>query len=528
MLERQIKKSKSYLKPLSFTTTLRNPERIAGFLKCISPFAGQKLTNDLIVKIVKSLIQAKLYSTKYQKSNPEYKRIYDSLSDEYTEDQLNDIIVNSPQRHKEAGFDLGWPSRFDTWYKITKEFGFLFYSINQNIILSETGSMIVSAFNEEPVNYTKIQKIFLNSLMKYPRVNPYRRVLNNNMPLSLLLNVIKLLKKDDSLNGAGVHRKEIPFFLCWPNNDAKELYFFIKSLREKIGCSFYTDEIIYDKCLNLLQTNNQKLFKSSQICKELVDDYIRKMRMTGLISFRGAGNYIDINSFEKKSVDYVCKNYSEVCSFQSEKEFFLYIGKIDENILNLDEIVEEQYIDVKQKCLYEYAKKYSSEQIFDELRILKRKQSSSDPVLKYIPEPTRLEFLVSVSLVQNLKNVNIKPNYKVDDTGIPTFTASGGFADIECFDSDYDSYFEVTLMTGRQNQINNEMIPIQRHLQEAKRQRRIESFSVFVAPVIHQDVKLFAEWVKNRNNDDIIPLDITEFIEKVSLIDTPSQLLLND
>jgi hypothetical protein len=139
-----------------------------------------------------------------------------------------------------------------------------------------------------------------------------------------------------------------------------------------------------------------------------------------------------------------------------------------------------------------------------------------------------LEFLVSVSLVQNLKNVNIKPNYKVDDTGIPTFTASGGFADIECFDSDYDSYFEVTLMTGRQNQINNEMIPIQRHLQEAKRQRRIESFSVFVAPVIHQDVKLFAEWVKNRNNDDIIPLDITEFIEKVSLIDTPSQLLLND
>jgi len=88
----------------------------------------------------------------------------------------------------------------------------------------------------------------------------------------------------------------------------------------------------------------------------------------------------------------------------------------------------------------------------------------------------------------------VNPNYSVDDEGLPTFTASGGLADIECYDSDYDSYFEVILMCGRADQVNNEIIPISRHLREAKAKRREESFSVFVAPTIHGDTVEAAEW----------------------------------
>lgn len=44
---------------------------------------------------------------------------------------------------------------------------------------------------------------------------------------------------------------------------------------------------------------------------QAVDEYIRKMRMSGLLSLRGNGRFLDINSFEKELVDYVVTNYME-------------------------------------------------------------------------------------------------------------------------------------------------------------------------------------------------------------------------
>ena len=52
-------------------------------------------------------------------------------------------------------------------------------------------------------------------------------------------------------------------------------------------------------------------------------------------------------------------------------------------------------------------------------------------------------------------------------------------------------------MCGRSGQVNNEIIPISRHLREAKAKRREESFSVLVAPVIHPDTVEAAEWQRN-------------------------------
>ena len=49
-------------KPLTFTTTLRNPERAKYFLKVIEKFEGKKLTNDLAIEIVVNCIKEKIYS----------------------------------------------------------------------------------------------------------------------------------------------------------------------------------------------------------------------------------------------------------------------------------------------------------------------------------------------------------------------------------------------------------------------------------------------------------------------------------
>jgi len=40
----------------------------------------------------------------------------------FSDEDTQEIIDNSPQNHKEAGFTKGWASRFDTFYKLAKDY----------------------------------------------------------------------------------------------------------------------------------------------------------------------------------------------------------------------------------------------------------------------------------------------------------------------------------------------------------------------------------------------------------------------
>ena len=123
-------------KPLSFNTTMRNPDRLAAFLSVLSKYEGQILTNDIIYEVCYELIMEKLYVTQTQKQVSEWKMILDS-DEYYTRKQAIEIVKITPQNHKEAGFDKGWASRFDTWYKLSMEFGFCYYSMGEKIEISK-------------------------------------------------------------------------------------------------------------------------------------------------------------------------------------------------------------------------------------------------------------------------------------------------------------------------------------------------------------------------------------------------------
>lgn len=517
-------------KPLSFSTTMRNPSRIAGFLNCIIPFEGKILTNEIIHEVAVNLISKKLYYTqKYEMKVPLYKAIYKDENAEFTRKQVEDIIKNSPQEHKEAGFEKGWPSRFDTWYKLSMEFGFLTYKIGEPIKISQTGHMLVDAYNESPINEKKVQNVMLNSMMKYQSNNPFRRNLNSNVPLLLLLNLLKKLKNDNEENGAGIFRQELSLLICWPDSDVDALYNKIKDIRKASGYS-YSDEYMYEICLELLEAGDdkRKRFKMNQICGEAVDEYIRKMRSTGVISLRGNGRFIDFNTFEQEKIDYVISKYSTYQSYSDTDKYYNYMGIIDNNILDIKENIQIDVSDIRKATLYKYAKEYSKEQVFDELLKVCNKKDSKDPMLKFINAPTRLEFLTSIALVQGFEGLDVNPNYSVDDEGLPTFTAGGGVADIICFDNSCDSFFEVTLMCGRQDQVNNEIVPIRRHLKEHLNQNKIKpAFSVFVAPIIHEDTKEVAMLYKLREDLDIMTYDINDFISKVNFSTQVSQFLVN-
>ena len=504
-------------KPLSFSTTMRNPSRIADFLKCIIPFEGQILTNDIIHIVAATLIKRKLYQPIYINRTPRLKSILNEERD-FTDEEVNEIMQHSPQNHKEAGFEKGWPSRFDTWYKLPMEFGFIYYEMNTPIIISTTGHMLVDAHSENPINDEKIRNVFLNALMKYQTNNPFRKNANDNSPLVLLLQVIKLLKDDPEENDAGVFRSELSLIICWPNRNAQALYEKIKELRRQYRFT-YGDEVIYEICLDLLGATYEQRnrFKINQITAEAVDEFIRKMRITGVVSLRGNGRFIDFNSFETEKINYILDNYSIYENYTTKSEFFQYIGTIDTNIVTLAQPVDEAIItDARITTLNRWANEYSKEDIINELNIVCGNGESRNAVLRIIDKPTRLEFLTSVALKQHFVELNVQPNYHVDDEGLPTFTASGGVADIECYDTNCNSLVEVTLMCAR-NQATNEMPAITRHLQEAiEQQPEVIIFSMLVAPSIHADTKYMAAFSKHQYNVDILTLTITEFIEQIN------------
>ena len=175
-----MKSRKLERKPLSFSTTMRNPERIVLFIENLKEFEGKILTKEIIMKIVEKLIKNKLYVPLYIKRIPHLKKIFENDTKSFSEKEIKGIIENSPQNHKEAGFEKGWDSRFDTWYKLSKEFGFIYYEMEKPIEISQTGHMLCDAYSgsENDNSGEKIQKIFLNALMKYNIDNPCRRNLN--------------------------------------------------------------------------------------------------------------------------------------------------------------------------------------------------------------------------------------------------------------------------------------------------------------------------------------------------------------
>ena len=501
-------------KPLSFNTTLRNPERIAGFLKCIEQFEGKVLTNGLIDGIVKKIINEKLYRPKSVNSKELYKTIFDS-DDKFNSNQLEDIVKNAPQDHKEAGFDKGWPSRFDTWYKLLKEFGFIWYKMNEPIAISQLGYKLISAYDNDDYNLT--QNIFLNSMVKYQTKNPFRQTLNDNVPLILLIKVINRFKKENEAF-TGIARQELAFFICWKNNDDLELFNYIKEFRKKYCFSKYTEELIYEKCLQILGygEKDKKYIKKDKIFTETTDEYIRKMRITGLISLRGIGNFIDINGFKKGKINYILKEYDNYVLYTDQREYFDYMSKFDNELYDDVVCVDE---DVKINKLHELAERYQKEDIEEELKIvINPRRESKDGLFKFIQAPTRFEFLVSIALVQHFPGIEVLPNYLTDDEGIPTSHATGGKADIVCIDtaSNIDNFVEVTLTKDYRSQMI-EIFSIQDHQLEARKINK-NTYTIFLAPRIHERARRCAMWFKFESDNDIATIDLEEFVEKIDKV----------
>ncbi len=506
-----------------------------GLLHILAKFNNQTLTTELSEKIIGELFRYGIYRP--IKVSDEIKQKWSSTKKgEFSEIILSDedvsyILENNPQSHKEAGFEKGWPSRFATIFDFAKELGFVYFWTNENIEFSEIGLKLANSINveiqEEYILFSEPnpeleQQAFLHAMAKYQRNNPFIRVLNNNVPLILLLEVIQELNNDSTFNGAGISKLELPLVLYWKNNDAKSLYLRIKELRDLQGYN-PSWEVITEICQDEIMEGKDIERDAKSIMVDYPDEFIRKMRLTGLISLRGGGRFIDINKNEEEKVSYVLENYSEYPTFETEREYFDYMAITDESLITDTSRTIE--IEENDKLLSKWIEHYSWELIKKELEILSKRGKSKDDILKYLSHPIRLEFLTAIAIKSKHKNVIVIPNYPADDEGIPTSTAGGqgNQGDIECLEEKNGILVEVTMSGGR-TQTMMEVWPIERHLKTFSEKIEANSMCHFIAPTIFADSHRQIEYVKHTSGFDIKARSIDEFVEYLESNDSLYEL----
>lgn len=494
-------------KPLLLTTTIRNPERLRNFLLVLKAFDGKILTNALCEVVEGELIRRGLYEPT--------RGLTASIKEKwYNQELLDDsevalLIKLNPQKHKEAGFDYGWPSRFDTHYELGMWFGFVYYQIGQPIEFSELGNLYVAQteINEESFFANDEQQIFLNAFARYHRRNPFQRVMNHNKPLILLLGVLKELAKNEEWGSVGIARHELPFLIVWKDNDAKALADFIIKFRKKWAYTPSSD-VVFSTC-EQIQGGWNKVEKLATITKELPDEVLRKFRLTGLISIRGNGRFISLNSDLSKIADYLLQNYNNLENFQTEREYFDYAAVVDPILIQQGVAKTQSTSDEDQIALQSWVDYFGVENIKKELIILSKGSSSKDDVLRITPEPLRLEFLSALLLKHTYADSRVVANYKRGDDGLPISHAPGNNADIELYEDSALHLYEVTLIKGAA-QVKAEMAPITRHQEDYKRGHSNVD-TIFVAPNIHIDT---IRWVEYWNDKgfNISNKSIEEFV----------------
>ncbi|WP_367293332.1 AlwI family type II restriction endonuclease [Liquorilactobacillus satsumensis] len=557
-------------KPISFDTTLRNPSRIPQFISILSKFEGKVIDDKTALELEGEIIRWKIfeptkntlgkymrsYSNKFlfsaedqsseanKKVETYYKEWLKGNPGEIKTNKIIYLLKNTITAHKDTGWKGGWESRIHTQFNFLNELGFVRVEKGEKIKISPNGKLMITDYkNGYPKKYSYDesfeQSAFLNAFAKYQINNPYRKNTIKVNFFPLVLNTIKYLDKE--YKRPGISKQDLPFIITWGNNDYKTLGEYIYSFRKKFGYNT-SNEIIYDYAMNLMDnttsnnviaaasskfvTSKKKDYKYEKITIETPDEIIRKLRLTMLISLRGAGRFIDINKNEQKKIDHVLNKYSSNINFGDDKDnYFDYMGAVDKKLFFSQLLVETQEAkDAKEKAIERWSTENDWSFLKNEMLNSVEKRPTSHLILKYVKETARLEFLSAIVIKKALPNLRIIANYKADDQGIPFNTASGGRnsqigADIDVFEGNIHAIIEPTISKARSFQVEHELPSIRNHVLATAHKdiedklRFNEWFSLFLASNISRDVGDQVALIRQTNNVDIFPWDIRDFVD---------------
>lgn len=553
----------------NISTSIRNPERILGFLEIIALLDGKTWDKTTQESFQVMLIQYRKYLDKHENA-----LTFKNLSQEQIQWLKNKTIDMTYEQAKSifrAKDYLDPAMRGRQSINPLQKLG-LVYIVNKKVVLSDVGRKLLNG---------KItwNDFILDSLLKYQLPNPTTQGYRdwNTKPFISTLRLIKQTNKickERAQKEKGISKEEFGIFALslkkYTDVDATatELLRYRDAL-EKIRQTDFKNYREYEKARNTYTNNyiskNLTDFKNPlQNTKEYGDSMMRYLRQTKYIRIIGKYDhqYIDLEPRRMIEIDAILQNDSGAIKDYKKEEWMKYMGVYGAYPLPFDTVVDlknilnetikdinilEQKLGMSSKDFIATDDKsslkksiQSARQYRTELQNLEIKLDYSTDILK-IEEtinllndlanrrkekftnklPLELEKWVNIAL--NIINdaEMIKLNAPVGDDNEPTFTAPAGVPDIECKYGIFGAICEVTMLINR-DQWYNEGQPVMRHLRDFEnKNNNIPNYCIFIAPSLHQDT-LETYWMSVKygykgKQQKIIPMTIKQLSEVLKI-----------
>lgn len=381
--------------------------------------------------------------------------------------------------------------------------GFVLAQYQQPLQFSEIAKKLIDNEIDE-------QEAFSIQAMKYNRRSPYRNVSNDFNYFKFILEVLK-------------QRERISyeqFIISTFSNDGN-----VKDFLKIIDKNSFGE---LSEVETFLRAKYGANLKTQTILRDYPDVVLRLLVITGFVSIQFRGKVFIYRNIAND--DYINDLLSvNVELTDKEKEIpSSYFTKLETYNNQLLKIVGEHREKVVEKDGVEYVQKVSEiikmyeldeEKIVESIGYIGTSKNII-PAFKYIAEPLKLEFYLSLILALKYgKKFAIRPNYKADYIGLPISHAPGNTGDIEVYSKKLYWLIEVTLIRNKTQQLNSETMSVIRHfLEDNKINNYLSKYLSFIAPIIHQDTKEFYDYsiVRHKIKDqsfNLKPYSIPEFID---------------
>ncbi len=549
----------------SMSTTVREAERIVGFLKTALELDGQEWTKATQIRFQVLLIKNRQYL-----NDSENTQTFNKLSIAQSS-LIKDKSIAMTYEQALAIFNAKQyndpPMRGRQSMAPLQKLG-LVYIIKtgktSTVYITEVGKKLAAdeiAFND----------FMLDSLLKFQYPNPFEEGFQNwdTKPFINTLRIIKevnTLCEENKQKVKGISTVEFGIFAL-----SLKSYLDVKDVARKILEFRNTYENITndtEKEVFLTSFINEYLadFKNPvQNIKEYTDNMIRYLRLTKYIYIRGkyAHTYIDleprrmteINSILEadcgKAVDYTKESWIDYMGtfgsyklpFENVAVLTTILSGVNNEITQLENTLGINHIHaiIPQDCYSlkneienrrEYRRKLQNLEIkksyHEDISKIDTAIEALNDILQRNKASLAKKFSVELEKWTNIalniidNAVLIKPNFPVGDDNEPIYTAASGVPDIECYYETFYAVAEVTMLTSR-DQWYNEGQPVMRHLRDFENHNVDKpSYCLFVAPKLHADtVNTFYTSVKfeyEGKSQKIIPITIVQLIRILKIV----------
>lgn len=466
-----VKHRKRQYKQMALEVAVRNPERYEGILKSFAKNEGILLDDKGILEV---------YSQLYIDDVVSAEKLKDIV---LTKDFLYKWIKDNCSHNNEWGFPTGYQAAFTRYLKTLSEFGLIYAQYEQKLELSPVAKALVKG-------KITLSEVFALQCMRFWRMSPYRRVLNDFNFFEFIMDSIIELKKRG-------HKLSINQFNVGLFSDDGNVGDFLNLLENnKIG----NDS---DKAYALVQAKygervpeHARIAKQESAFRDYGNTVFRVLQLTGFVTVDYQGvlmlspNENRINFYkELKAQRFEITDEAK----ENEREYFELLGSLDNN---LEDLILS-FRDIEDHSTAEYNKKIPkiissyglNQDIIEQalLRLYSGDKRGKD-CFWFIQAPVKFEFLLTLYVYTYFGDLFIyKPNYICDEAGIPYSHAPGNIGDIEIYNKEEYWLIEATLIRSKMQQVNNETVNLFRHIDKTKVGNK---YLTLIAPYVHEDTKL--------------------------------------